>query len=212
MNHLDQLTTLRNTYYVLRHGESESNVLDIAVGDPKNGCTAFPLTKHGRMQVRIAAEKSHLPDNTIILHSPFLRTTQTAQIAAETLGTTDLKLCNDLRERFLGDFELKNHAWQHYEAMWEADLQNPDHHEQGVESVHEILDRMTRCVAECEQRYDGCAVLLVSHGDPISILQAAMEGVLPSRHHLDIVFPERGELRALKRLYKTGGNRGTILE
>ena len=31
------LTVLRNRYFVMRHGESEANLLEMAVGDPRRG-------------------------------------------------------------------------------------------------------------------------------------------------------------------------------
>lgn len=45
------LEALRNRYFfVMRHGESEANVLGVAVGDPRRGLEGFGLTDMGRRQ------------------------------------------------------------------------------------------------------------------------------------------------------------------
>ncbi len=49
------LSVLRNRYFVMRHGESEANVLGVAVGDPQRGVEGFGVTDLGRRQAVEAA-------------------------------------------------------------------------------------------------------------------------------------------------------------
>ena len=85
--HVLGLKMLHNRYLVMRHGESEANVLGIAVGDPQRGVEGFPLTDLGRRQAVEAArafKESYAPsvNETEIVASDFRRTRETA----ETVG------------------------------------------------------------------------------------------------------------------------------
>lgn len=196
-NHCKDTKQITNTYYALRHGESEGNVLNIATGDPKNGINGYPLTALGRSQVQNTIEAANLPADTIIRHSPFLRTTQTAQIAAEIIGTT-AEIDDGLIERYMGDYELQPNAWDNYERMWSADLQDPHHTQDNVESVASMCDRLTACITRLEQQYTNRSILLVSHADPISVLQAVFENIPIEKHHSDVSLPDKAELRTLE--------------
>ena len=87
------LSVLRNRYFVMRHGESEANVLGVMVGDPRRGIEGFGLTDLGRRQALEAAalyKKSHGPllDGTEIVASDFRRTRETAELLAAGLGNS----------------------------------------------------------------------------------------------------------------------------
>ena len=198
MNNLQQIDQWQNVYYALRHGESEANTSNVAVGDPTNGIPRFPLTPTGRKQVQTSVEQSDLMDTEcIIYHSPFLRTVQTAEIAAAALHCDELYSNPALQERFLGDFELQKDAWSNYEKMWAADLENPDHHLFNLESVNEVLVRTTQCILDCENKHSGKTIILVSHADPIKILQTAFSGIDAHKHQTNIPMPQHAELRRL---------------
>jgi broad specificity phosphatase PhoE len=99
----------------MRHGESEANVLGVAVGDPRRGLEGFGLTDLGRRQAVEAAavfKKSHSPllDGTEIVASDFRRARETAELLAEGLGNYVLiRLSKGLRERSFGELEGKDY-------------------------------------------------------------------------------------------------------
>jgi probable phosphoglycerate mutase len=67
----------------MRHGQAESNVSNIISTDPKR---ENHLTEKGRADVALSAESLKDANIDFIIASPFVRTTETAEIAAETIG------------------------------------------------------------------------------------------------------------------------------
>ena len=69
--------SFRNSYLLMRHGESDANVSGVIVSDPKIGCEQFGLTDRGSKQI-IASVKGFTGEAiTQIVCSDFLRTLQT---------------------------------------------------------------------------------------------------------------------------------------
>jgi probable phosphoglycerate mutase len=182
MNHLAHLTALRNRYFVLRHGESLANVAGMIVSDPHHGVGQYGLTTHGQQQVRHTLAQHHTLDpHTRIYSSDFLRAQETARLAQAQLGVTaDICLCLPLRERYFGHFE--GTSTDNYQQVWSADSVDPWHTHHGVESVMAVLDRVTRFVRVLEQRWHGHTIVLVSHGDPLQILQTGFSKQSPATH------------------------------
>lgn len=201
MNYLKKFSELKNKYFALRHGQSEANVQGIIAGDPSIATKKFGLTEKGRGQIKETIEKvaKESPDlfngETIVYSSDFLRTSQTAQIAEEILHTEPFFFTEKLRERFFGDFEGKDHLL--YQQTWIEDEKDPNNKVNNVESCNEVLDRTTKLVEELEQKYSGKVILLVSHGDPIQILQTGFLKTNPANHRT-LPTVQTGELRELK--------------
>ena len=66
----------------MRHGESESNIKHLL--SSSIGQFGDRLTPEGKKQIKDSTEK--LKDIDIIISSPFVRTTESAEIIAEILG------------------------------------------------------------------------------------------------------------------------------
>ena len=130
-----------NRYFVMRHGESQSNVarvLDLT-GDPNNH-----LTDKGKNQAVHAAADLKKESIDIIITSPFLRTQETARIVQRELGLPDSALMVDERLR--------------------------EAHEDNVGVNIEVRRRVGEFIFELERRYVGKNVLLVSHAYPLWML------------------------------------------
>ena len=194
MNHLQDIRHLRNTYYVLRHGRSVANEDGLIVSHPDRGVQGYGLSDEGRRQVARsvtqALQGGVLDETTLIVTSDFARALQSAQIVADLLGAPDVIVTPRLRERFFGKWDMGpdsnyRHVWEHdaEEAADEgANRQGPGHGE--AESTQEVLARTTLLVSELEMDYSGRKILLVSHGDPLQILQTAFEHTAPGNHRL----------------------------
>ena len=199
MNHLADFSTLKNRYFVLRHGRSEANEKKIVVSYPENGVPLYGLTPEGENQaresVKKALESGLLNSDTIIISSDFKRTNETAHIAKEILGTAAVIFSEKLRERKFGDWELQP---SNYQVVWDEDAKNAEHKTRGVESTREVLARVTSLVKDLEKEYEGKTILLVSHGDAIQILQTAFQRVDSGTHrklpHIDTAEIMRLEL------------------
>lgn len=172
--------------YIMRHAQSEANAQNLIVSDPEIGAKSYGLTDFGRKQAHDAARRWDAAVDRII-SSPFLRALETARIVQQVCGGK-LEISENLRERFFGEFDMTD--TDDYHKVWEYDRDRM-HKKHGVESVEEVARRMMEVLKSC--RGD---VLLVSHGDPLQILQAELEGVL----HTDIPKIQNAEIRPLRTL------------
>ncbi|KAL6965172.1 hypothetical protein U1Q18_036225 [Sarracenia purpurea var. burkii] len=116
-------------------------------------------------------------ENVRLCYSPFSRTSHTAKIVASVLNISfegpQCKVVEDLRERFFGSsFELSSH--DKYLEIWALDEKDPFMKPEGGESVSDVVSRLTNALITIEQEFQGCTILVVSHGDPLQILQTVL--------------------------------------
>lgn len=168
-----------NRYLLMRHGHSLANQQGVIISSPARGLADYGLSRQGRQQLEglLATWQWAAPDR--ILHSDFRRTRETAERIAHHFGLA-LEAEPRLRERHFGEFEGEKD--DRYADVWRHDAQDPHHRHAGVEALASVAARMGEVVADLERRYAGETILLVSHGDPLQILLAAVEGGEPSRH------------------------------
>ncbi|PIN25752.1 Phosphoglycerate mutase [Handroanthus impetiginosus] len=178
---------LKNRYWILRHGKSIPNQRGLIVSSLQNGILEeYQLASDGVHQARLAGE-SFLKElkqegigleNVRICYSPFSRTSHTARVVASVLNIPfegpQCKAIEDIRERFFGlSYELKSH--DKYPEIWALDDQDPFMPPEGGESVADVVTRLARALALMESEFQECAVLVVSHGDPLQILQTIVD-------------------------------------
>ncbi len=189
---------LNNTYYLFRHGQSETNTKRIINGDPSSGLYSFGLTEEGKEQVKEVAKEykdtSIFAQDSIIFTSDFLRTRQTADIIAGVIKSNHVYTTEKLRERSFGDFEKKSK--DNLESIWESDMRNTTKRFMHVETTQEVFDRVDAFINELEEKYTNKTIILVSHGDVLQILLACWQNFSPGEHRN--VFPiKNAEVRKL---------------
>ncbi len=186
MNHLVDVNKLSNRYFVLRHGTSHANELEIILSDPLTGTKGFGLSTKGKVEVTnsvlSALNDGLLDESTIIYSSDFTRAIETAQIARKLLNTSKVIIDPRLRERYFGDWEKTYNS--NYNKVWADDEKNAHHTSQNVESTSHVLERTTALISELERAYTGRNILLVSHGDALQILQTGFDKVSSARHRM----------------------------
>jgi len=164
-----------NKYFLMRHGESESNTKGISNTkiDSHN-----PLTEQGKQQVLTSAQKL-LPQNIdLIIASPFERTRETAEALRSALGLSEEALIFDdrIKEIDLGVMDgatmdeyhqfLKNHGG------WST--ATPE----GGESWTDVKKRVGDFIYEIDTRYTGKNILIVAHNSPLCMLGAVHRGAV----------------------------------
>mmetsp|Transcript_8479 Transcript_8479/g.18141 ORF Transcript_8479/g.18141 Transcript_8479/m.18141 type:complete len:215 (+) Transcript_8479:126-770(+) len=208
---MSNLPPLKNTYWLLRHGRSLANEQGIIISTKENGVKQeYTLAPVGREQAKAAgsllasglSSQAPQPPTLLVYASPFSRTQETAHIAATEAGHAPgegtFHSADELCERFFGsELEEKPYGGA-YEAIWSADAADPDSRPGGDgESVNQVAARVRGLFQVLEGRHHGAHILLVAHGDTLSILQATMEG-RDLRQHRECAF-ETAELKKLNR-------------
>ncbi|MEI7709412.1 MAG: class I tRNA ligase family protein [bacterium] len=166
-----------NKYFVIRHGESESNVRGNKHGVVSSRAENVDhLTPNGVSQVKATAQSLKGEKFDLVFVSPFMRTRETLGILKDTLGFTDEQIVFDKRlgELDAGDFEGK--PWDEYRSMFKNERQrflDPIH---GGESLQDVKKRMGDVLYEFEEKYQNKNILIVSHGAPLWMLFSVMHG------------------------------------
>lgn len=173
---------MRNRYYAMRHGHSVANEQGIIASHPCHGIAGYGLSKIGRKQIQYSIKAVvSLHTQTSIFSSDFKRARETAETVHRNLRC-ERKVITDsrLRERNFGELELCKDEL--YPTIWSRDKEDPAHTDHGVESAASVMSRTTELIAELEDAGHDQIYLLVSHGDPLQILQTAFMRWSPSRH------------------------------
>jgi len=201
MNHIEQLSNLKNRYYAMRHGQSMANCEGIIVSKPVNGVNDYGLSEEGRNQVKRSVEDhlqlntNHLNTDTLIFCSDFKRTCETAKQAhAHLQCSTSVVSDKRLRERNFGDFELTPD--KNYQIVWTNDGEDGAHTLNNVESAESVMQRATQLLLSLEKNYQDKTILLVAHGDTLQILQAAFKKQTASMQRM-LTHLETAEIRQL---------------
>ncbi|MCA9361295.1 class I tRNA ligase family protein [Candidatus Kaiserbacteria bacterium] len=165
-----------NQYFLMRHGESESNLERKISCEPSNN---DPLTEKGREQVLKAA--TELPaDIDLIIHSGFLRTKQTAELVAKSLGLAEESVVVDGRfGEVVMPKDYNGKTWSDYEALFPnwADRYTSDI--EGFENRQHVQKRVGELMYELEAKYKDKKILLVGHGCTLFATESVVAGANP---------------------------------
>ena len=214
-NHLEHVPSLQNEYIAVRHGQSMANVAKIIASNPDIACYKYGLSEMGQMQAKQAGRDvvhhyqrsllehpSKKKRGILVITSDLLRAKQTADCIAEAIQEAGIPLYDNLvvtdvrlRERYFGEWDGGHDV--HYEDVWKDDAIDPTHTIRGVESVVAVMDRVTRCIIDWDQRIQEYLVICVAHGDVLQILQTAFHKMDGSQHRL-LEHLETATLRPLR--------------
>lgn len=184
-----------NTYYTMRHGESEKNVLKVITNQPD---APYPLTEKGIVDVKETAA-SLKGKIDVIITSPVLRAQETAELVAAELGipTTDIVVDERIRETDHGEYEGRSKA--EFKAEFPADITRFTNKPDTGETWSDLRQRGGEFMFDLEKTYQDKSVLIVSHGDPLAMLHASVAGRTKEEtvkfYHDD--YPKKGVVREL---------------
>jgi broad specificity phosphatase PhoE len=182
-----------------RHGHSRANADGIIVSSLDQGKEKlWGLSDLGKSQAEEAGRTllASLQPNLVIIASPFSRTVETAewmQRGASIVNATDPLTDEDLRERYFGSYD--GDSTDSYALVWNEDVKDANAEPPGGgESVFQVAQRVMRFVKSIETHYSDHNIVVVSHGDALSILAAVMLGS-DLRQHRQHGLPNCGWLR-----------------
>lgn len=157
------------TLILIRHGESESNIIHIF-----NGQGNVQLTKKGHEQAKKTAEYVTAKFKIDKIYSSDLdRAYNTAKYISDITGLPITKK-KGLREIFAGDWEGKDYKYieEHYPEdykAWREDIGNTKCF--GGESILELAERFSKAVLEIAEENDGKTVVIAAHSAPLRAMR-----------------------------------------
>ncbi len=177
INELKNEVSSGNKYFVLRHGEADSNVKGYLSSDKIQ--KENHLTENGKKIVSETADKIKNEKIDLIISSDFVRTAETAKIVAEKIGIPESSIIWEprLRELRVGDFDgIKVEEYGRYFSSYEDRFYK---NSPNGENHTDTKNRITEFLFETDLKYKNKNILIVSHGDPIWVMFAGASGLTP---------------------------------
>lgn len=189
----------KNTYFVLRHGlteRQEDTKMIISSNLEKDKYHLLPKGREDIENVALALQKMGGVDE--IYTSPFIRTTEAAEIVGKVLHKSIKK---DVR---LGEFVHGTlcEGKEHNLCPIRTGREKFETRENNGESRNDVRKRMTEFVNEMESRHQNKKILIVGHGDPLWLLNAIANGkteneIIDDKNSSEHWYPQLAELKKL---------------
>ena len=170
----EEMKTSGNTYYIMRHGESHSNV-DGRISSVYTNSDG--VTNKGKEDIKQSASELKDKNIDVIVHSDFVRTTETSKQLALELGLDQANLVVEplLRELATGQFE--GGKWADYHANFSSDRGKFEETVPGEgENFTDVKRRVFEALCALEEKYQNKNILIVSHGLPIEFAHMVSVG------------------------------------
>lgn len=176
------------TFYLVRHGEAESNVRGIGNALPEK--RKMHLTEKGVQQVNATASFLATRGIDAILSSPLQRTRETAGIISEQIGVPVL-IDDRLHETGLGIYN-DGPIEKFFSKYPDMKMRISPDAEDGTESFIDMRGRIMDFLHDVEKVYLGKKVVIVSHGDVLDQLYGILKQQSPGQTIDDDWYPEKG--------------------
>jgi isoleucyl-tRNA synthetase len=166
----DKTVKSGNTYFIMRHGETESNTKNLVNTVMNSGSM---LTEGGKEKIKESANKLKGEKIDLIISSPFNRTRETSKIVAGVLG---LDVNNIVIDERLGEMQIPSYegkSWIEYHKDFPKTVENFDKANPGDESYKDIRKRVAAALFDIEKKYQNKKILIVTHGGPAWLMLTA---------------------------------------
>jgi len=163
-----------NKYFVMRHGEADSNVQNVVSDVEEN---PDHVTEKGKVQVKDAIENLKKNNIDLIISSPFVRTKETAEMVAEGLGISKSEIVFDIRIREIRTGGFDSRSVEEYHNLFKNPADRFIVKEGGGENLRDVKKRMGEFLYEVEEKYKDKNVLIVTHGAPSWMIVSASKGL-----------------------------------
>ncbi len=182
-----------NKYFVMRHGEAESNVEHINSSHAETE-KKHHLTERGVAEVTAHAGLAEKFD--LIISSPVTRTRETAEIVAKVQRLPEGALIFDDRLREIDTGVADGRPVAEYAALFKNDEEHFIKKAEGGETLEDVRHRVGAFIYDIETRYYDKKILIVSHGDPLWTLDMIARGLRRAQIAL-AVFPKKAVISEL---------------
>ena len=173
-------TELKNRYFSLRHGknihQTEKQGIVYCWPDDNPPCS---LIEEGREEAKKAGETLKNKQIDLVFCSDILRCRETAELAGFK------PICDErLRDLNWGIFggKTKEEYWSYYnnDRMKAFEIPAPD-----GESWNQCRERLINFLNETESKYQNKNILIVSHGDPLWLLEGYVKKIKDDKELLN---------------------------
>ncbi len=191
--------TAPTTFFLVRHGQSESNLLGRFAGQLET-----PLTELGREQAQDAAQRLQGERIDVAYSSSLGRAAATAEIICTALKL-ELNVVDAIQEMCFGPWQGRK--IDDAQREWPEEFGNyrraPDAFAlEGAETFHALQTRVVDGVHAIANRHPGKRVLAVSHGVAIKVLLLHLRGqglgelrslpTMANGQHIEVTVPSTG--------------------
>ncbi len=189
---IDSIATLKNytkksgnEYHLMRHGFTKSNGQKVWSCDPTS---LDHVTEEGKIEIQSQARTLVGKGIDMIVCSPFVRTTETANLVADILGIEKSTIIIDAR---LGEWQVG----QAYQGTpiddflnWRRSQKTSSYFVKTVdgESYQEVVTRAGECMYDLEKKYHNKNILIISHGSPLRAIELVSQGFSLDTQHAQI--------------------------
>lgn len=164
-----------NKYFIMRHGEAESNVkkfITSLIGADVH------LTENGKRQVMEDVEKIRKIKPDYIFVSPIIRAEETAAIIFDNIEAPVTVITDErLAEFKVGNFEGKPQG--DYDNSFASKEEMFTVRKNGSECLNDTKKRAAEFLNDVESKYQNKKILIISHGDLIWMMNAINMGMIP---------------------------------
>jgi len=169
----------RNNFYILRHGQAESNLKDVVIA--KETTKKCHLTQVGIKEIKKILPEIKKINPEIIYCSPLTRAVETAKIIADYLGIKKINVDKRLTEISFGEFEGK--TADEYRRFFRSKIEKFYKAPEGGETLQQVARRMFDLIKEINRKYRNKTILIVSHQDPLFALEVKVRNLTPEQCH-----------------------------
>ena len=160
LEQLKERTASGNTYFVIRHGEAETNAKGVVNWKIEG---KYPLTKKGVEQVRMAAKDLKEKGIELIIASPLERTKESAHIIAEELGINGSTVIFDPRIAEVNTGEFDGRPVDEYRRQFSSTLEKFTERSPGGETLEEMRTRCGEFLYDIDEKHKEKKILIVTH-------------------------------------------------
>ncbi|MEK7611905.1 MAG: class I tRNA ligase family protein [Patescibacteria group bacterium] len=158
-------------FFLIRHGEAEHNTKNQMAGDDERPSL---LTAKGKTQAKKAGADLKKKKIDLIISSPFARAKETAEIVSEATGA-EIVYDERIREINVGVFNRA--PVDDYHAFFNSFEERFTKTPEGGETLIDLARRVTSFMKDVRAQYAGKRIAVVSHGDPLWVLSAILDGM-----------------------------------
>lgn len=188
LNELDKRAYHRNHFLLLRHTEAEHNIKDMIASGEQG--MKISLTEKGKHDGEALARKLKGKVD-IIYSSPYKRALDLAKMIGETSGL-EVSVDERLSE---GDFGIFNDRLvREHKGFFSSPLEEFTKTPPGGENLTDMKERMFKFLREVNQEHSGKTILIISHGDPLWVLEGATRN-FSNEEILTMDYIPTGEIR-----------------